>query len=151
MNKRYLLIVFYSLLAFAFLSSAVSFVSWNMPRKINVSLNGDNSEIRTNIDSCVIDNKRIVVSGWAAPLSSSDRYFGKTFIAIKSNDELYKIRTERVDRPDLVRAYKPKGNISASGFIARSRYGLFKGSISKEIYIITEFKGKSYASKYLCK
>nr|WP_318382755.1 hypothetical protein [uncultured Enterobacter sp.] len=150
MNRRSLVVSFYTLLLLSLLFSALTFIAWNMPVRIDIPLNFQHDIIQTTIDNCHLDEKRIMASGWSAPLSFKGRFFGKTFLAIKHNGNLFKIRTDRVQRPDLKGRMGNEVNIENSGFAAKSYYSPFTDEISNEIYVITEYEGKGYASKHSC-
>lgn len=149
-NKK--LNILFSTLAFLSLSAtAICFVEWNHIEHIDKSINIKHGLSKYYIDSCDISDNIINIAGWAVVDGDYNRFKGNTYVVVEDakTKKTYKVKTQRIDRPDVGVALGSVDKYRTSGFQASSILPM--KNMSAEFYVVSEMDGVKYANQFECK
>lgn len=103
------------------------------------------------IDTCVVTNDSIYISGWAVnPHETAERYKANTYPIIKIGKHLFKVKTTQIYRPDVSKNFSKPGVFDYSGFESKANLRGKKKLLSKEIILVSESKGLLKGGFYEC-
>lgn len=144
-------IIFLLFAATSILLIPIFYYSWN--GLTETDLDGiDFSGINSTIDKCIFSDDLFVISGWAYPdETKSKKYYGETYVIVKTVDGYYKVRTKRTLRKDVSSYFNLGDNADNSGFSSGYNFEFSGLAPENEFYIVTESNGVKKGVKRVCK